>query len=170
MGAAMGQRNDVVDFLSRGEDTAFVALLAEGVGGGVSVTDALPRSAVAPLGGGVPLVAFVAAVLLLGVCLAEPPIGQVGTAGETAGAAGHLRHGVHLHWGKRKATAGGSSHDDCPSFCSKSNDTRMAYSISLYFTVKFPAPPFFSEPWHGVGRCFWCWYTSQRRCPPTARS
>ena len=67
MGAAVGQRLDVMDFLGRGEGAAFVALLTEGVGGGVSVTDALPRSAVAMLGGGVPLVAFVAAVLLLGV-------------------------------------------------------------------------------------------------------
>ena len=115
MGAAMGQRNDVVDFLSRGEDAAFVALLAEGVSGGVSVTEVLPRSAIAPLGGGVPLIAFVAAVLLLGVFLAEPSIGQVGTARETAGAAGHLRHGGHLHSSKRKATAGGGSHDGRPS-------------------------------------------------------
>ena len=98
MGAAVGQRNDVVDLLGRGEDTAFVALLAEGVSGGVSVTDTLPRSAVAPLGGGVPLVAFVAAVLLLSVFLAEPSIGQVGTAGETAGTLGRLWHGVHLNF------------------------------------------------------------------------
>ena len=125
MGAAVGQRNDVVDLLGRGEDTAFVALLAEGVGGGVSVADALPRSAVAPLGGGVPLVAFVAAVLLLSVFLAEPSIGQVGTAGETAGVFWHPGHGSHLHPGKRKATAGCWSHGGGPLCCfADSNLTR----------------------------------------------
>ena len=125
MSAAVGQRLDVMDFLGGGEDAAFVALLTEGMGGGVSVTDALSRSAIAPLGGGVPLVAFVVAVLLLGVYLAEPSIGQVGTAGETAGVLGHLRHGVHLHWGKRKATAGCWSHGGGPLCCfADSNLTR----------------------------------------------
>lgn len=142
MGAAVGQRLDVMDFLGRGEDAAFVALLTEGVGGGVSVTDTLPRSAVAPLGGGVPLIAFVAAVLLLGVGLAEPSIGQVGASRETAGAARLFRHGDHLHLDKRKALrVVVTCKASCNFYYHHCNDTIWPVWITIEFTVRIPALP-----------------------------
>ena len=46
MRAAARERKSVMDFGCRGIDAALQALLAERVGGDVSVTDALPRTAV----------------------------------------------------------------------------------------------------------------------------
>ena len=47
MGAAIGKRNDVVDFISGHQFTQFLALLAERVSGYAPVTDTLPCPTVA---------------------------------------------------------------------------------------------------------------------------
>ena len=59
MGTTLAERQDVMYFLGDGDSGVLLALLAQRVGFDVSVTDTLPRTAVAFVGLGVALVLVV---------------------------------------------------------------------------------------------------------------
>lgn len=81
MGAAVLQRDDVVDFLRRGVPASREAVLAQGVGGDVGGADSAPAGTVAPVDLRVTLPLAVALVLRLGVGFAEAGVGEVRAAG-----------------------------------------------------------------------------------------
>lgn len=56
MGAALGQRQDMVDFFGRGDFTGPLALLAQWVGCDIAVTNPLPCAAIPALAGRIALV------------------------------------------------------------------------------------------------------------------
>jgi len=85
MRAAARERKSVMDFGCRGIDAALQALLAERVGGDVSVTDALPRTAVPFLLYRIAVVLFVLLVNELLMLLAVAAGYQLRAAGIAAG-------------------------------------------------------------------------------------
>lgn len=101
--AALGKREDVVDLLGRRQLALLLALLTEGMQLDVTVTDALPASAVAFVGLGVAfvlVVLFVNDLLVFGAVLlthAKPTAAGVG-----AGTLGFVWH-LFTSLGTRKA-------------------------------------------------------------------
>lgn len=81
MGAAVLQRDDVVDFLRGRVPADREAVLAQGVGGDVGGADSAPAGTVAPVDLRVTLPLAVALVLRLGVGFAEAGVGEVRAAG-----------------------------------------------------------------------------------------
>ena len=90
--ATLGNRQDVVNFLYRGQPTFLKAHLTEGMRCGVTVTDALPRSAVLAVDIGTALVFIVFAAFLRAVSLTELSVTEVGAAGMRARSQRFLRH------------------------------------------------------------------------------
>ena len=99
MGTTMTERQDVVDFLSRSYTSFLLTLLAQWVGGDVSIADTFPRSAVAFMYSRVAVVLFVAFRLLLRMLLTEPAICQLWAARVRAGALGFVGQRAHLDSG-----------------------------------------------------------------------
>ncbi len=85
MGAALGERKAMVDFLGRNQHTLFVALLTEWMLLDIAVTDALPRTTIPTAYSRVSVVLLVALVLLAFMLRAKPTICQVGAAGMGTG-------------------------------------------------------------------------------------
>lgn len=81
MGAAVLQRDDVVDFLCGRVPASREAVLTQGVGGDVGGTDLAPAGTVAPVDLRVTLPLAVAFVFGLGVGFAETLVGEVRAAG-----------------------------------------------------------------------------------------
>ena len=106
MGAAFGQRQDMVDFLGRGYLTSPLALLAQWVGCDIAVTNPLPCAAIPALAGRIALVLVVMRRDDFLVFLAIAPGGQARAAGIGTGALGFVWHtGCRLLPGKKKAPA-----------------------------------------------------------------
>lgn len=89
---AFGQRSLVMDLFSRNQLTVLLTQLTQRMNRSVPVTDAFPRSAVSSSDSGITVVFFVAFCFFLGVFLAEPTIGQLGTAGMRTGTLGFRGH------------------------------------------------------------------------------
>ena len=81
MGAAVLQRDDVVDFLRRGVPASREAVLAQGVGGDAGGTNLAPAGPITSVDLRVTLPLAVALVLRLGVGFAEAGVGEVRAAG-----------------------------------------------------------------------------------------
>lgn len=92
MCATLGQLDDVVNLLRRGDSTARLATLAQRVGSDEAATHALPRPAVPYLHDWVALLAFVPLGFLHGVLFAEASVGKPGTAVVRAGSLGSIGH------------------------------------------------------------------------------
>jgi hypothetical protein len=105
--AALGKREDVVDLLGRRQLALLLALFTEGMQLDVTVTDALPASAVAFVGLRVALVLvvlFVHDLLMLGtvlLTLSEPTAAGVG-----AGTLWFIWHGFTSLSGHKKSLRG----------------------------------------------------------------
>lgn len=76
------QRQLVVYFFHRPQQPLPLALLAEGMLCGITVTDSFPCPPVPTAYSRVAVVLLIAAVLLLPMLLTKPPLCQLGTAGE----------------------------------------------------------------------------------------
>jgi hypothetical protein len=96
MGATLGERQLVMDFLGRNVLPFGKALLTQRMGGGIGITDAFPCSAVAFLYSGVTVVLLVAFVFLFLMFLAEPTVRKIGTAGERTRSLWFSWHPFHL--------------------------------------------------------------------------
>lgn len=94
MGAALGERKDVVNLLGLGQNTLLKALLAEGVGRNEPIPDTLPGPPVPPVDCWVTTEPFILPCIQLGVFLAEPAIGQLGAAWVGAGPLRLLGHRI----------------------------------------------------------------------------
>ena len=92
MGAALGQRQDMVDFLGRGNLTGPLALLAQWVGCDIAVTNPLPCAAIPALAGRIALVLIVMRRDDFLVFLTIAPGGQTRAAGLGTGALGFVWH------------------------------------------------------------------------------
>ena len=79
--AALGNGQDVVNFLYRSQPTFLKTHLTEGMLCCIAVTNAFPRSAVLAVDVGAALVFVVPAALLHTVLFAELPFTEVGAAG-----------------------------------------------------------------------------------------
>lgn len=95
MGAAVFEREDVVDFLRRRVPASREAVLTQGVGGDVGVADFAPTMAIALVNLRTPLEPPVPRVLSFGVGLAETVVGEFWAAGMGAGTFRFLRHHTH---------------------------------------------------------------------------
>ena len=82
--AALGNGQNVVYFLHRSQPTFLETLFAQRMLCGVTVTDALPRSAVLAVDIGTALELIIFAAFLHAVLLTELSITEVGTAGMRA--------------------------------------------------------------------------------------
>ena len=105
VGTTMTERQDVVYFLSRSYTSFLHALLAQWVGGDISVAYSFPRSAVAFMYSRVAVVLFVAFRLLFSMLLAEPAICQLWAARVRAGALGFVGQRAHLDSGYKESPA-----------------------------------------------------------------
>ena len=103
--AAFGNRQDVVNFLYRGQPTFLETLFTQGMLCGVAVTDAFPRSAVLAVDVGAALVFVVLAAFLRAVLLTELSVTEVGAAGMRAGSQRFLRHRF-TSFGHKKSPTG----------------------------------------------------------------
>ena len=81
MGAALGQRQDMVDFFGRGDFTGPLALLAQWVGCDIAVTNPLPCAAIPALAGRIALVLVIMRRDDFPMFLAIAPRGQSRAAG-----------------------------------------------------------------------------------------
>ena len=102
--AAFGNRQDVVNFLYRGQPAFLKAHLTEGMLRRVSVTDAFPRSAVLAVDIGTALVFVVLAAFFHTVLLTKLSFTEVGTAGVRAGSEWSLGHLVASFWHEKSPT------------------------------------------------------------------
>lgn len=100
VGAAVFEREDVVDFLRRRVPASREAVLTQGVGGNVGVADFAPAVVVTFVERRVPLVRPVPLVFCTSVSRAEAVVGEFWAAGLGAGAFRFLRH--HTHQPSRK--------------------------------------------------------------------
>ena len=89
---AFGQRSLVVYLFGRDQQPVLLTQLTQRMRCRISVTDTFPRSAVSSADSGIAVVFFVAFCFFLGVFLAEPTIGQLGTARMGAGTLGFYGH------------------------------------------------------------------------------
>ena len=105
MSTAFGNGQDVVHFLHRSQPTFLEALFTQGMLCGVTVTDALPRSAVLAVNIGTALVFIVFAAFLRAVLLTKLSFTEVGTAGVRAGSQRFLRHRF-TSFGHKKSPTG----------------------------------------------------------------
>ena len=92
MGAALRQRQDMVDFFGRGDFTGPLALLAQWVGCDIAVTNPLPCAAIPALAGRIALVLVVMRRDDFLVFLAIAPGVQARAAGIGTGALGFVWH------------------------------------------------------------------------------
>ena len=90
--AAFGNGQNVVYFLHRSQPTFLETLFTQRMLCGITVTDALPRSAVFAVDVGTALIFIVFAAFLRAVLLTELPITEVGTAGVRTRSQRFLRH------------------------------------------------------------------------------
>jgi len=90
--SALGQRDDVVNLLRRGDLATLLAPLAQRVSSNEAATHTLPRPTVSFLHSWVALVAFVTLCFLLGVFIAEATVGQPWATRVRAGALGSAGH------------------------------------------------------------------------------
>ena len=90
--AALGNGQNVVYFLHRSQPTFLETLFTQWMLCGITVTDALPRSAVFTVDIGTALVFIVFAALLRAVLLTELSVTEVGTARMRARPQRFLRH------------------------------------------------------------------------------
>jgi len=86
------QRNFVVYLFGRDQLSVLLTQFAQRMRRSISVADAFPRSAVTSADSGIAVVFFVAFCFFLGVFLAEPTVGQLGTAGMGARTLGFRGH------------------------------------------------------------------------------
>ena len=98
---ALGEWDDMVNLLRRGDPATLLAPLAQGVGSDEAVAYPFPNPAVALLHSRVALVAFVPLGFLPGMFLAEACVGKPWTARVGTGMLGSAGHQDHLH-GHRK--------------------------------------------------------------------
>lgn len=103
--ATLGNRQDVVNFLYRGQPTFLKAHLTEGMLCRIAVTDAFPRSAVLAIDIGAALVFVVLAAFHHTVLLTKPSFTEVGAAGMRAGSAWSLGHSL-TSFGHKKSPTG----------------------------------------------------------------
>ena len=94
----------MVDLFGRYIDTVLQALLTHRMACSIAVPDSFPCSSIPAFDGRVTFISFIAFVLFLLMCLTEPAIGQVRTAGVRAWPFGPSRHCPHLHPVKTKTS------------------------------------------------------------------
>lgn len=92
MSAAFGNREDVMHLIGGSHPTILIALLTEGVGSVVSVTDTFPRSAVFFMDVRGAFILVILSPFLHSMFLAVLSIRKVWTAGVGAGTLGLARH------------------------------------------------------------------------------
>lgn len=103
--AALGNGQNVVYFLHRSQPTFLETLFTQRMLCGVTVTDALPRSAVLAIDIGAALVFVVLAAFHHTVLLTKPSFTEVGAAGMRAGSAWSLGHSL-TSFGHKKSPTG----------------------------------------------------------------
>ena len=103
--AAFGNRQDMVNFLYRGQPAFLEAHLTEGMLRRISVPDAFPRSAVLAVDVGTSLIFIIFAALLYTVLLTELSITEIGTAGMGAGPEWSFWH-LLTSFGHKKSPTG----------------------------------------------------------------
>ena len=86
------QRSLMVNLFGRNQKSVLLTQLTQRMRRRISVTDAFPRSAVPSADSGITVVFFVAFCFFLGVFLAEPTVGQLGTTGMGTGTLGFRGH------------------------------------------------------------------------------
>lgn len=94
MGAALGERKDVVNLLGLGQNALLVALLAEGVGRNEPIPDAFPGPPVPPVDCWTTTEPFILLGFQFGVFLTEPAIGQFWATWVRARPFGFLGHEI----------------------------------------------------------------------------
>lgn len=94
MGAALGERKDVVNLLGLGQNALLVALLAEGVGRNEPIPDAFPGPPVPPVDCWTTTEPFILLGFQLGVFLTEPAFDQLRAARVGAGPLRLLGHRI----------------------------------------------------------------------------
>lgn len=92
MGAALGERKDVVNLLGLSQNALLIALLAEGVGRNEPIPDALPSPPVPPVDRWTTIEPFIPLGFQFGVFLTEPAVGQLRAARIRAGPLWFERH------------------------------------------------------------------------------
>jgi hypothetical protein len=112
MGAAFGERKDVVDFFHRSMLAVFEALLTQWMLRHILGTDTLPHPAVPFPCGWIALVFFIMLGCQLLVCLAVFAEGQLRATGMRAGFLGFVRHKENTS-GKIKNPRGWQSAEVC---------------------------------------------------------
>lgn len=110
MSTALGNGQDVVNFLHRGQPTFFETHLAEGMLRRVAVTDAFPRSAVFAVDIRAALVFVVLAAFLHTVPFTKLSFTEVGAAGMRARSEWSLWHSL-TSFGQKKSPTGFDSHE-----------------------------------------------------------
>ena len=90
------QRQLVMYFLNRHDDSLGVALLTERMRLHIGITNPLPRSAVSTVYSRVPVVRLIVAVIKFCMFLAEPVVCQLGTSGIVAWVLWLTRHSGNL--------------------------------------------------------------------------
>ena len=105
MGASLRQRQDMVDFLGRGDFTGPLALLAQWVSCDLAVTNPLPCAAIPALAGWIALVLVIMRRDDFLVFLTIAPGGQARAAGIGTGALGFVWHKLPPPSGKKKTSA-----------------------------------------------------------------
>ena len=105
VGAAFGNRQDVVNFLYRSQPTFLETHLAEGMLRRIAVTDAFPRSAVLAVDIGAALIFVVPAAFLHTMLFTKLSLAEVGAAGMRAGPEWSLGH-LLTSFGHKKSPTG----------------------------------------------------------------
>jgi len=108
VGAAFGERYDMVDFLGGRQLVGFGTFPTQRVRGNVPVTDTLPRSAIAFACGRITVIFVVLLVSQFLVRFAVPSVCQRRTTGMATRTFWFLWHKLHLP-GKQKALGAGCS-------------------------------------------------------------
>ena len=108
--AALGNRQDVVNFLYRSQPTFLETHLTEGMLRRIAVTDAFPRSAVLAVDIGAALVFVVLAAFLHTVLFTKLSFTEVRAAGIRAGSKWSLGHSF-TSFGHKKSPTGFDSHE-----------------------------------------------------------
>ena len=105
MSAALGNGKNVVNLLHRCQPTVLETMFAQRMLCGVTVTDALPRSAVLAVDIGATLVFIIFAAFLRAVLFTELSFAEVGAAGMRAGSEWSLWH-LLTSFGHNKSPTG----------------------------------------------------------------
>ena len=104
--AAFADRKDVMHLFHGCEPTILQTNFTEGVGGGIFISYAFPRSAIGFVYIGSTFVFIVLSACCLSVFITEPPVTKVGATGVRTRALWLPRHHFTSLLGIRKATAG----------------------------------------------------------------